>query len=896
MITNPIVLCILVACAALLAAAALAPFVIPQLTRVWRSATPLGRFVFVSALSIAALYGGSKTNDVDDAGGSVTNQLMGLARRFLAPVFRASTVTPEEVARGWQIVSVETNANICYAMPDGAALATNWWVRGAYEDVAKVGDLWAFSWGKVRFDLASASNELTAVGAPMSAVPFRSRLWSATATNDSLLVTWEDFALGRDTNTPVSAQLEFRADGNCIARSNDVETAWRRIDPNDFDGDGYLNGDDLYPYAWDDGADDFYGPDNELPQYCNSNAYYTVTVRIEGSGSHWVTFTGDGYSYYPDPEFLAKPGVPYDVKLLIGKTYFAESDTSLVPVGRSSEDVEIEACDTNAFSVVWPVTITDAPPVTAPPPGLLGAPLHSDGFTLHVIPDCLYGIFSWESNHCCQVTCDDDNLFRFSCADDCSCGGCEIGGSFHYEGYRILFGGIHCGCTYEPDPQTTFGLTAPAVVFKDGALRPLVLDFSHGDPNSREEGTLTLELSGAQENVRIWQNPNRTSTATTFSWDASSFSGCTYYLEGVNASESVDDINFRFVWTRPGGSVADAEASTTCAEVLQTDVTSLTSGITDGSTNPQPFAGHTNWEFNVTHSPNPDKHFSVLFRDVVNTNDFSVRDFTIQMSLVVQPVGAPVGSASWFALDPTPNSGSIVGSGPRTGELRNPKVGGVYHIGSFFDGSPTNECNIVLPLAGAAIDDILEEDLRRADEFAAAIRRVMDEKHINTVEFGLFWFWDAGRGDYLGRADNLDTPTVWPYNQVTTSGLQFGKGSVATLSGLPIRISKISNLLAAYTCERLGVYQVLQDLSQWIGTRNDDSSRISWSCGTDLSHGSNYVHSVSNMVRACWNSSDTKAPKLWPNPNPSDNHAAAAYYGDVERFFYSPGMLYVIRH
>ena len=192
MITNPIVLCILVACAALLAAAALAPFVIPQLTRVWRSATPLGRFVFVSALSIAALYGGSKTNDVDDAGGSATNQLMGLARRFLAPVFRTSTVTPEEVVRGWQIVSVETNANVCYAMPDGAALATNWWVRGAYEDVAKVGDLWAFSWGKVRFDLASASNELTAVGAPMSAVPFRSRLWSATATNDSLLVTCPD--------------------------------------------------------------------------------------------------------------------------------------------------------------------------------------------------------------------------------------------------------------------------------------------------------------------------------------------------------------------------------------------------------------------------------------------------------------------------------------------------------------------------------------------------------------------------------------------------------------------------------------------------------------------------------------------------------------------------------
>lgn len=50
------------------------------------------------------------------------------------------------------------------------------------------------------------------------------------------------------------------------------------------------------------------------------------------------------------------------------------------------------------------------------------------------------------------------------------------------------------------------------------------------------------------------------------------------------------------------------------------------------------------------------------------------------------------------------------------------------------------------------------------------------------------------------------------------------------------------------------------------------------------------------MVRQCWGSSDEKAAKLWPNTNAVDNHAAAVYYGDVERFFYSPGMLYFIHH
>ena len=49
------------------------------------------------------------------------------------------------------------------------------------------------------------------------------------------------------------------------------------------------------------------------------------------------------------------------------------------------------------------------------------------------------------------------------------------------------------------------------------------------------------------------------------------------------------------------------------------------------------------------------------------------------------------------------------------------------------------------------------------------------------------------------------------------------------------------------------------------------------------------------MVRQCWGSSDEKAAKLWPNTSCVDNHPASVYYGDVERLFYSPGMLYFIQ-
>ena len=56
----------------------------------------------------------------------------------------------------------------------------------------------------MRPQLKNVTNEIAAVGAPMSAIPSVSRLWTATTTNGSFLITWQDFALGRvqaPTNT-----------------------------------------------------------------------------------------------------------------------------------------------------------------------------------------------------------------------------------------------------------------------------------------------------------------------------------------------------------------------------------------------------------------------------------------------------------------------------------------------------------------------------------------------------------------------------------------------------------------------------------------------------------------------------------------------------------------------
>ena len=863
--------------------------------------SPTKKCALAVMLLIAVVFGGGKTNTQDNVDGGLTNLLTGAFRSLAhlidsADDLRHPPVTDEDLAFGWQPIGPFTNASLSYSMPNGAALATNWWLRGAFEDVIPVSNLWAYTWGKVRFALAD-TNEIVAVGAPMSAVPYHSRLWSVADTNGSRLVTWENFVLGRapaaDYQLPstnyqlVSTQIEFRPNGDYVTRSNELETVWRHIDPNDFDGDGYLNGDDPNPYEWDDGADTYYGPYNDLPWDCNEDAYCDVTVEIDGTQSEWVTFTGDGYSDYSDPFFLAKPGIPYDVKILIGKTYRITCVAPVRAVGKSDDEIAVSDVATNAFTVVWPVTITEAPRLfAAPPPGLLGGSHGNTGFTLDVDPYWLDGVFDWTTNTCCQIV-DNGGWWEFACDYDCKCGGCEIGGSYTYEGYTVFFSDISCGCHYTPHDDTTFDLTAPSVVFKDGALRPLEIAFHHGDTIDPEEGELTLEVIRGNDKIRLWEDPDKACETTSPRWYVSGFDGCTIYIEGLEKSQHADDIKFRLTWTRPGGSSSHADATTTCAEVKETQVTSPTAGITDGSSNPQPFDGHTAWNFNVTHSPHPDKHFAVLFRDVVN-DDFSVRDFSVRMTLVVEPSDAPVGTASWFALEPTPASGAIVSTDTCVGELRNPKVGGVYHIGSCFDGSPTNECNIVLPLAGAEMINVLHGDIARADSFLTAAKRKYTYDERTSYKFGWRWFYSHENGDYTGRPENGQTPSVWYYGQVEPYS---GMGNVCTLAGTPTKLAKLSNLLTAYCCEKLQVSPFKQALSQLLGKFNGSSATISWECGQNIANGTNFYFAVSNMARQAWREMDNRVTKPWPNVLPAVNwHEKTTYLG-INRNVYSPAFL-----
>ncbi len=518
----------------------------PQLSAAWpsieeriarfRRQPPLAKVVLLVFVVGFIAYGSTKTNQVDGVGlglrsrSTMEDNVLCMTSDYDFP---HPSVTPADIARGWQLWEVRTNHDVCYTMPEGATMATNWWVRGAYEDVKKVemvesvergewrfpfgsnewDSAWALTWGRLRFALADTNTEIAAVGAPMSAVPYRSRLWSAADTNGSRLVTWENFALNRDTDTPVNAQIELRASGDFVTRSNEVETVYRRIDQEDWDDDGWRNDDDPDPYVWEEYWDSFW---QELPEGANSNVYYWVDIRPRWNS--YIEFYGDGPSDLEDPYIYAKAGETYRVQLLIGKTYDVESDQPFDIVARSDGRVEVSNVEPNSCTVVWPVTLTVAEGRAPTGRPRLGATWNDGGSTFHVLPDppWLNGRIVWDT-YCCALQGDGTN-FTFACDNNCTCEGCTASGNYIYAGYALPFWSWPCGCGHvddQGDPGVAIDFDKSAIIYEDpyenlpgelvtpprpnAVLRCSVAGGTYG-------GTLSVTLNGAaQQKLRkVW--------------------------------------------------------------------------------------------------------------------------------------------------------------------------------------------------------------------------------------------------------------------------------------------------------------------------------------------------------------------------------------------------------
>ena len=390
--------------------------------------------------------------------------------------------------------SETTNETYSYVMPTNGMRRENWWLRGAYEDVFRLDldgllfplgtnlcdSLWIYTWGMAGARLGDTSNRVVATGAPMSAVPQVSRFWDAPTTNGSHLLTWENFFLNRDTNTPVSAQLELMPSGDFIARSNLVERLYRRVNPDDWDNDGIANEDDLDPYAYDG---DNFGPHQSSPEGANTNHYYWIDVVVSQANAR-VTFEGNGYSHLPDPVFIARAGETNRVTLLLGKSYVIHCNMPIQVVDK--EDVEVEVSETGGdLSVVWPVSLEF---VTLEQTCSSGLRSHgaSGGTTIAVHPERAGGGgFSWADGFCCYYFTADGTPV-FNCEGNCGCRGCFTGDiTYVIGGFLMTFDGLQCSCDdgsgddpsggggygeddgpYDGGASATFSKSA--VIFEDG--------------------------------------------------------------------------------------------------------------------------------------------------------------------------------------------------------------------------------------------------------------------------------------------------------------------------------------------------------------------------------------------------------------------------------------------
>ena len=258
----------------------------------------------------------------------------------------------------------------------------------------------------------------------------------------------------------------MRTTGDFIVRSNEVETVYRRVDPEDWDGDGWKNEDDYNPYSWDDCNDDFY---QELPYDADTNAYCWIEVRPEWNT--WIDFQGDGWSNLSDPYFTARAGKTYRVWLLIGKTYSVFAPMPVSVVGRSDDRIEITDVTENSFTAVWPVMFTVAEGRAPTGRSRLGATWNDGGKSFYVMPDpdWLRGDIVWYGA-CCNVWGDGTN-FTYACNGDCTCTGCTVYGDYLYEGYGLSVNGIPCGCHYVPDhgpfKVMQFGFDKSAAIYED---------------------------------------------------------------------------------------------------------------------------------------------------------------------------------------------------------------------------------------------------------------------------------------------------------------------------------------------------------------------------------------------------------------------------------------------
>ena len=213
--------------------------VFARMLSVWRSLTALGRVAVCAFLLVGVIYGGGKTNSVNN----LPPQMM--------PVPQLGSGL---LLTGLPMNGILTNVmNLVQAQATCAERkSTNWNVRGAWKDSfwLPFEDGWVFPWGTNHLSGVEVvsygqiwptpfdTNAVVSAGLPFEIVRGLTTFGYEFTSSNSYRFVWTDAAINRDTNNLVSVALELFRNGDVSVSTNGVAALLPRELPFQHDGFG----------------------------------------------------------------------------------------------------------------------------------------------------------------------------------------------------------------------------------------------------------------------------------------------------------------------------------------------------------------------------------------------------------------------------------------------------------------------------------------------------------------------------------------------------------------------------------------------------------------------------------------------------------------------------------
>ena len=523
-------------------------------------------------------------------------------------------VTDDDIAAGWKLGAISGAEEGFAARPANAVVYEPWRRRGAHIDAFRIPAVdWRFrsmhdgyldgivvgSWGEFMPHIATNYFPRPFPEADLSLLPqgrwgmlpragMESLFWYAASPSNSLMLTWQNAAYGRDANCPTNFQAELFPDGGFVYRYQDRTERYVAVSPWDWDGDGLEKSVDPEPKT---AGPDAHGTNAEwFNNVCSNvfaatvnadggvelaprstsvktNAYYFVDV-VAADGPAPIYFNGSQPGRLGSPVVMACAGETNRVPLLIGVEYAVMSPAPFTVSVPTNGFAEVMANNgySNNYKVKWPLEFTFTE----------GFSESSRIYTVDVGPYDPGGTFAWGGaslqnvpppsdggEGACNCVSGTGNTLTFGCSSTCTCGGhCRAHGWYRFELLSFAVEGGTCRCGFDDPPpfetpafnpldgpSVTVAFSAPAVIFEEAyvdkpgvsqsrrSTRTRLTVSAWGGPNG---GTLDLTSQNLDKLSPVACGPmvlpSQITLAPYQSWSIS------FLCEGAEASATENDV------------------------------------------------------------------------------------------------------------------------------------------------------------------------------------------------------------------------------------------------------------------------------------------------------------------------------------------------------------------